>query len=125
VLVEHDVAFGPRVTFAVAGAHPELPDELSVAVAPLTDVDAQDLVRAGRAAPLLFAPDGQPRFAIDALEDVILRVACLADDIPEIARLQLGPVLVGVDDTAVLDAVIDVAPVPAPGRSELRRMRDR
>jgi acyl-CoA synthetase (NDP forming)/GNAT superfamily N-acetyltransferase len=125
VLVEHDVAFGPRVTFAVAGAHPELPDELSVAIAPLTDVDAQDLVRAGRAAPLLFAPDGQPRFAIDALEDVILRVACLADDIPEIARLQLGPVLVGVDDTAVLDAVIDVAPVPAPGRSELRRMRDR
>ena len=47
--------------------------------------------------------------AVDALEDLLLRVGRLADDLPEVARLDLDQVLVGESGVIVLGARADPA----------------
>jgi ATP-grasp domain len=55
-------------------------------LAPLTGADAEDLIRAIRAAPALLehAP------GTGALRDTLLRVSRLADDLPQVVELDLG-----------------------------------
>jgi hypothetical protein len=52
-------------------------------------------VRAPRAWPLLDGYRGSEPVDVAALEDLLLRVARLADDLPEVLRLRLEPVIVG------------------------------
>jgi hypothetical protein len=47
-----------------------------------------------RSSPLFFGYRGQPPLATDALESTLLRVNRLADELPEIAELDLNPVIV-------------------------------
>ena len=52
-----------------------------------------------------------------SLREVVLRVGALAEDLPEIAELDLNPVLVGVDGAQVVDARVRLEPGdPAPPR---------
>ena len=62
---------------------------------PLTDLDAAELVRAPRAFPLLDGYRGSEPVDLAGLEDLLLRVARLADDLPEVLGLALDPVIVG------------------------------
>ena len=55
---------------------------------PLTDLDAAELVRAPRAWPLLDGYRGSEPVDVAALEDLLLRVARLADDLPEVLGLR-------------------------------------
>ena len=58
-----------------------------------------------------------------ALEDLILRVGVLADELPEVAEMDLNPVVVSTTGVLAVDVKIRVAPArdrPDPG---LRRMR--
>lgn len=73
-------------------------------LAPLTREDAVALVRSPRAAPLLLGEYGYPPVAVEALEDLLIRLGRLADDLPEVARLTLDPVLVGESGAIVLGA---------------------
>ena len=72
-----------------------------------------DLIRAVRAAPKLFGHRGARPVDVPALEDVVARVSCLADDLPEVAELELNPVVVAEQGAHVLDAVVRLSPVQA------------
>jgi acyl-CoA synthetase (NDP forming) len=113
-----DPLFGPVVSFGLAGDAIDLLGDEVFAVAPLTSVDVSDLVRAVRAAPKLFAAD--PAVDTAALEDLIARVSCLADDIPELAALELRPVVVQAAGLAVTQATVRLGKV-AQRRDPLRR----
>ena len=120
--VDADPAFGPLVTFEMGGGHRELLPDASVGIAPFTDVDAHDLVRAPRTSPLMFGYGGAPALATDVLEDLVLRIARLADDVPELRELHLDPVLVTRDAVHVTRATATLIPathVP----TDVRRMR--
>ena len=82
---------------------------------PLTDLDAAELVRAPRAWPLLDGYRGSEPVDVAALEDLLLRVARLADDLPEVLRLRLEPVIVGPAEP--------VARRPLAGRRRRHRAR--
>jgi len=60
---------------------------------PLTDVDADMLIRSIRSAPLLLGHRGSPGADLRALRDLLLRVSRLADDLPEVTDLDLNPVI--------------------------------
>jgi len=121
--VQEDPSFGAIVTLGVAGIATELLDDRAVRAVPLTDVDAADLVRAPRAAPLLFGHRGAQPVDVGALEDLLLRVSILADAAPELVELQLNPVVVASRGVHVLDARGRLAePGPRPD-SGPRRMR--
>jgi acyl-CoA synthetase (NDP forming) len=86
--------FGPIVAFALGGTTVELLGDVAFRLAPLTDRDATDLVRAIRGWPLLDGWRGAPPADVAALESLLLRVALLADRVPEILELDLNPVRV-------------------------------
>ncbi|QAY62856.1 GNAT family N-acetyltransferase [Xylanimonas allomyrinae] len=103
-----DPLFGPVVSFGLAGDAVDLLGDVASAVAPLTDVDVRDLVRAVRAAPRLFGYQGAPLADVDAVEDVVARVAVMADDLPELASLELYPVVVAERGASTLHAAVRV-----------------
>ncbi|GAA3820498.1 bifunctional acetate--CoA ligase family protein/GNAT family N-acetyltransferase [Cellulomonas soli] len=99
-----DPLFGPVISFGLAGDASDLLGDVTYGVPPLTDVDVAALVRSARAAPRLFGYRGLPALDVDALEDVIARVAVLADALPELRSLELNPVVVSERGAVVLGA---------------------
>jgi len=85
-------------------------------IAPLTDRDADELLREIRGFPLLQGYRGQPAADIGALRDLLLRVSRLADEVPEIVELDLNPVIALPDGRGcrVVDARIKVKPAAKP-----------
>jgi acyl-CoA synthetase (NDP forming)/RimJ/RimL family protein N-acetyltransferase len=116
VRTAEDPLFGPVVSFGVGGDATELLGDVALRIPPLTDVDIVDLVSSVRAAPKLFGHRGAAPVDVDALYDVIARASCLAQDLPEIADVELNPVVVAQEGASVLDATIRVA--PDPGRTD-------
>jgi len=111
-----DPLFGPVVSFGVGGDAIDLLGDVAHRIPPLTDVDIVDLVGSVRAAPKLFGHRGARPADAAALYDVIARVSTLAEDLPEVAELELNPVVVSETGVSVLDATIRLA--PDPGRTD-------
>ncbi len=95
VEVVDDPSFGALVSFGVGGVATDLLGDRAFRTLPLTDTDAHEMVREPRAWPLLDGYRGSEPVDVAALEDLLLRVARLADDLPEVLALSLEPVIVG------------------------------
>lgn len=104
-----DPLFGPVVSFGLGGDAVGLLGDVAHRIPPLTDVDVADLVRSVRAAPKLFGHNGAEPVDVAALEDLLARLARLADELPEVAELELNPVVVTGQGLSVLDATVRVA----------------
>jgi acyl-CoA synthetase (NDP forming) len=89
----------------------------------MTDTDAKDLVRSVRGSPLLFGYRGSTPADVPTLEYLLLRVAQLATDIPEIAELDLNPVIVSSRGAVAVDVKIRVAPADPDPDPAIRRLR--
>jgi acetate---CoA ligase (ADP-forming) len=107
--VVQDPVFGPLVAFGAGGAMAELVGEASFRLAPLTGLDADELVHAGKAGRLVAGFRGAPAADAAALADLLLRLGRLAADLPEIAELDLNPILAGPDGCVAVDARVRVA----------------
>jgi acyl-CoA synthetase (NDP forming)/GNAT superfamily N-acetyltransferase len=101
------VGVGPGGGLAWVG---QSPGDVSFRLAPLTDVDAEELVD-GPAAVRAALAEGD--YDAAALRDVVLRLAELADGVPELAEAELDPVLVGRDGVTIGGARVRLAP-PSP-----------
>jgi acyl-CoA synthetase (NDP forming) len=111
-----DPLFGPLIGFGLGGIYVELMGDMHFRIAPLTDRDADELLREIRGFRLLQGYRGQPAADIGALRDVLLRVSRLADEVPEIVELDLNPVIALPDGHGcrVVDARIKVRPTARP-----------
>ncbi len=105
-----DGLFGPLVSFGLSGAPSELLGDKSYGIPPLTDTDAEAMIADLRSAPLLYGYRGSEPVDVSALQDVILRIAALKDELPEVAELDVEPVLVRPDGISVLSARAKVVP---------------
>ncbi|TDQ48247.1 bifunctional acetate--CoA ligase family protein/GNAT family N-acetyltransferase [Actinorugispora endophytica] len=110
-------SFGPVVAFGLADVTAELLDDRAYRLAPLTDADAADLVRAVRSSPLLFGlPAGASSLAdqpdVDALEELLIRVSRLVDALPEVAHVDLDPVIVNSTGAHVMGARVWLREAP-------------
>ncbi|MEZ0089612.1 GNAT family N-acetyltransferase [Streptacidiphilus sp. EB129] len=106
-------AVGAILSFGLAGAASELLGDLAHRLIPATDRDVAGLIREIKAAPLLFGWRGAEPVHTDALEELLLRVSQLVDDIPEVAAVDLEPVVVAPHGVAVLGASVRLARLPA------------
>ena len=102
--VVQEPVFGPVVVFGLGGIATEVLADHAARLAPLTDADADDLIRAIGAARTLLDHEVD----IPALRDVLLRVSRLADDLPQVAELDLNPVMARPDGAVAVDARIRV-----------------
>jgi hypothetical protein len=117
-----DPSFGSLLSFGISGIATELLGDRAYRVLPLSTVDAAELVRAPRAAPLLAGYRGDPPARLEALEDLVLRLSRLAADVPEVRTLQLDPVLAGPEGVAVAGTRIVLGPPPTREDTGPRRL---
>jgi acyl-CoA synthetase (NDP forming) len=120
--VVQEPVFGPLVVFGLGGVASELIGDHMARLSPLTDADAEDMIGGVRAAPLLTGHRGSPAVDTAGLADVLLRVSRLADDLPEVAELDLNPVIARPQDVQVVDLRVKIAPA-TPRDPFLRRLR--
>jgi len=110
--ITDDPVFGPLVAFGLGGIHVEVLGDVRFRIAPLTDRDANDLVHGIRGFKLLEGVRGHAPADLNALRELLLRVSRLADEVPEVAELDLNPViaLAPGNGCRIVDARIRVAP---------------
>lgn len=106
--VVHDRLFGPVVACAAGGTEAELLRDVAVRITPLSDVDAAQMVRSLATFPLLDGYRGAPKSDVAALEDVLLRVGAMVDAHPEIAEMDLNPVIVLPHGALIVDARVRI-----------------
>jgi acyl-CoA synthetase (NDP forming)/RimJ/RimL family protein N-acetyltransferase len=117
-----DALFGPVVSFGIAGEVTRLLQDRGFRIPPLTDRDVDDLIKAPKAAPLLFGYRDSPPADIELLAGLIHRVGQLADDLPEITRLELNPIIVSGRSLSVVGAAAWSGPAMIRADLEARRL---
>ena len=108
-----DPRFGPLVAVGAGGTTAELIGDVQVRLAPVGPREAASMLRELRTFPLLDGFRGAPRADVEAVEDIVARVAALAAAHPEIVELDCNPVIAGPDGALIVDARIRLAPAPA------------
>jgi len=120
--VVHDPLFGPVLACGAGGTAAELLNDVAVRITPLAEPDAGEMVRSLATFPLLQGYRGAPAADIAAAEDLLLRVSALVEAHPEIAEMDLNPVMAGPDGVTVVDARVRVeSPAPTSPLSARRR----
>ena len=108
--VVQEPVFGPLVVFGSGGVTTEVHGDHVTRLTPLTDADADAMIRAVRAAPLLFGHGDTPPVDTAALADALLRVSRLADDLPEVSQLDLNPIIARADGAWCVDVRVRISP---------------
>ena len=103
-----DPVFGPLVAFGPGGVFAELIGEATLRIAPLTDIDAEELVTTGKAGRLVRGFRGAEPSDPAALVDLVHRLAALGEDLPAVAELDLNPVLGFPDRAVAVDARVRI-----------------
>ena len=114
---DHDDQLGAIVTVGLGGAQADAIDDRTSRLAPVSPASATTMLGETRVAPALDAAD----FDSWPVVDVVVLAAQLASDHPEIAELDLNPVIVSDDGAVVTDAVIRLVR-HVPGDAPLRRL---
>jgi len=90
----HDPKFGPLVMFGLGGIYVETVKDVVFRVPPLTDLEAEEMIRQIRGFSLLRGVRGEAPIDFKALADILQRFSQLAEDLPEIAEIEINPLLV-------------------------------
>ncbi len=115
--IADDATFGPVVVFGAGGTAVEVIDDKALALPPLDLTLARDLISRTRIARILKPYRDVPAVDDHALALLLVKLAQLAADLPEIRELDLNPLLADHDGVIALDARIAVAPVEITRRS--------
>ena len=121
ISVLQEQVVGPLVLFGPGGAADEVQADRAARLAPLTDADADDLIRSTRAAPRLAGRRGTRPADLAALRDMLLRVSRMVDDLPQIAELELSPVIARPDGAQAVDGRIRIQ-AAEPADAHLRQL---
>jgi acyl-CoA synthetase (NDP forming) len=102
--VRHDPRFGPLVLVGLGGLYAELLDDVAVALAPVDAAAARDLLLSLRGAPLLTGARGRPPLDVSAAADAIAALSQLGAARPDLAEIEINPLLVTPSGAVALDA---------------------
>ncbi len=89
-----DPVFGPIVIAGLGGIFLEIFKDTSIRLAPVTKNEAMDMLKQLQAYPVLQGARGKMTADMDAFSDVICRVSQLLITAPDIAEIDLNPVIV-------------------------------
>jgi hypothetical protein len=117
-----DPSFGALVLFGAGGTRAELLADRAFRLSPFNVGDAAAMVSSTRLSRILEGWRGDPPLDRAGLESILERVAHLVDVVPEVAELDLNPVIVGTQRCWVVDARVRLAPAPTP-QDAVRRLR--
>jgi acetyl coenzyme A synthetase (ADP forming)-like protein len=92
--MNRDPQFGPLVTFGLGGIYVETLKDVTFRIAPFAIQSAKNMLSEIRARALLDGVRGAPPVDKDAIVDTLLRIGQLVQDFPEIAELDINPLMV-------------------------------
>lgn len=128
-----DPQFGPCVVVGLGGILTEALRDVAFARAPLSAEEARALVRSLRAQHLVTGPfRGEPAADLDALAEVLVALGRLAEARPDVASVDVNPLILREGRPVAVDALVELAPevaapaaAPAPRSDEavLARLR--
>lgn len=108
-----DAQFGPVMMFGLGGIMVEVLKDVAFRIVPLEERDASQIVREIRGYPVLEGVRGQKGADIAALEKMILQLSEFAEAHPEVAEIDLNPVLAYPRGALAVDARVVLAPEPS------------
>ncbi|MEI6172731.1 MAG: GNAT family N-acetyltransferase [Bacteroidota bacterium] len=111
--IKKDKVFGTVLMVGMGGITAELFGDKALGFPPLNERLARHMIESLKIFPLLKGYRGTPPKNIDKLIQVLIRLSYMAADYPEIAELDINPLLVTPDDVIALDARIVVDPEAA------------
>jgi acyl-CoA synthetase (NDP forming) len=88
-----DSTFGPLVMFGLGGIYVEILKDVAFKICPLTDLDADDIIKSIRGYKLLTGYRGREPVDIEKVKEALLRVSQLAGDFPQIQSFEMNPFL--------------------------------
>jgi len=115
--INRDPQFGPILMFGLGGIYVEVFRDVTFRLAPIRELGAQRMVESIKAGQILRGVRGRPPADVEALLECIERLSQLAVEIPEIAELDINPLMVlpAGQGAAVVDArlrLLETAPNP-------------
>lgn len=108
-----DPKFGPILVVGAGGTRAELMRDTAQRLAPITRTEARQMIESLRIRSLLLAHRGRAARDEAAVEDALLRLSQLVDENPEIAELDVNPLVVLESGALAVDARVRVDPVGA------------
>jgi len=121
--VVRDPSMGPLVMVASGGVETDVWDDRAFLVPPVSPAEAERAIGSLRIARLLAGFRGAPAGDVAGLVELVTRLGRLATDVPELAELDLNPVLVDADGCVVVDAKVRLATPVGPDTSAPRQLR--
>jgi len=92
--MNRDPQFGPVLMFGLGGISVEVLKDVTFRIAPITEKDAEDMIKEIRAYPMLLGIRGERPSDIGAIRETLLRFSKLCMDFPEITEVDINPMLV-------------------------------
>lgn len=116
---KRDPSFGPVLVFGLGGIYTEVIKDRSIGLPPMNRLLAKRLMQETRAFKLLSGYRNRPAADMALLEEMLIRLAQLLIDIPEIKEADLNPVVVKNGIPIAVDARIALDPCPQPAPMHL------
>ncbi|NIR44560.1 MAG: GNAT family N-acetyltransferase, partial [Gemmatimonadetes bacterium] len=86
-----DPSFGPLIMFGLGGIYVEALGDVVFRIHPVSDIDAEEMVRGVKGFRLLEGVRGDTGVDLEVIQETIMRVSQLVGDFPEVAELDINP----------------------------------
>lgn len=116
---KRDAHFGPVILFGMGGIHTEIFKDRSLGLPPMNRLLARRLMQRTSVWRLLQGYRNRPAADLDRMEELIIRLSQLLIDFPQIAELDMNPVLIHDGRPVIVDARIRVSPCETPSPMHL------
>ncbi|SDU06055.1 bifunctional acetate--CoA ligase family protein/GNAT family N-acetyltransferase [Desulfobacula phenolica] len=116
---KRDPNFGPVILFGMGGIYTEALKDRSLGLPPMNRLLARHLMQETKVYALLKGFRNRPAADMKKLEEMIIRLSQLLIDFPQIAELDMNPVLIKDGSPAAVDARIRISPIDVPSSLHL------
>ena len=89
-----DPQYGPMMMFGLGGVFIEVMKDVTFRIAPLTDIDAKEMIKSVKAYKLLEGARGTKPAQMEQIEETLLRLSQLVNDFKYIDELDINPLLI-------------------------------
>ncbi len=113
---KRDPLFGPVIVFGMGGIMAEVLKDRAIALPPLNRILARRIMESTKVYRMLKGYRNKPPARLDLLEEALIRLSQLVSDFPEIAELDINPMILQADRICALDGRVRITPsrVSAP-----------
>ncbi len=117
--IGEDATFGPILLVGHGGTAAELIGDRAIGLPPLNVLLAREMIARTRISKMLAGYRDQPPADVDAVAWTLVKLSELLAAVPEVAELDINPLLAGPDGVLALDARVVVRPAGAAARRPL------